>query len=63
MEPATLAELAAVAGFTAEALPDVPTAVRRGLNVAGEGIVLLTGSLFAVGEAMEAFGGAPGEML
>jgi len=25
--------------------------------------VLLTGSLFAVGEAMEAFGGAPGEWL
>jgi len=25
--------------------------------------VLLTGSLFAVGEAMEVFGGAPGEWL
>jgi dihydrofolate synthase / folylpolyglutamate synthase len=61
--PADLARLAGEAGFTAEALPDVPTAVRRGLEVAGEGVVLLTGSLFAVGEAMEAFGGAPGEML
>jgi dihydrofolate synthase/folylpolyglutamate synthase len=61
--PAELARLATEAGFAAEALPDVPTAVRRGLEVAGAGIVLLTGSLFAVGEAMEAWGGAPGEML
>jgi dihydrofolate synthase/folylpolyglutamate synthase len=61
--PETLAALAEEAGFTAEALPDIPTAVRHGLDVAGEGVVLLTGSLFAVGEAMEAFGGAPGEML
>jgi dihydrofolate synthase/folylpolyglutamate synthase len=61
--PAELARLATEAGFTAEALPDVPTAVRRGLEVAGTGIVLLAGSLFAVGEAMEAWGGAPGEML
>ena len=63
VEPATLARLAGEAGFPAESLPDVPTAVRQGLKLAGEGIVLLTGSLFAVGEAMEAFGGAPGEML
>ena len=63
LEPATLAGLAAEAGFTADALPDVPIAVRHALNEAGEGIVLLTGSLFAVGEAMEAFGGAPGEIL
>ncbi len=63
VDPATLAALATEVGFTAEALPDVPTAVRRGLDAADPGIVLLTGSLFAVGEAMEAFGGAPGEML
>jgi len=61
--PADLARVATEAGFLAEALPDLPTAVRRGLEVAGTGIVLLTGSLFAVGEAMEACGGAPGEML
>ena len=60
---ADLAARAVEHGFTAEALPDVRTAVRRGLELAGEGIVLLTGSLFAVGEAMEAFGGAPGEMM
>ena len=63
LEPAALAEQATEAGFIAEPLPDVPTAVRHGLKVAGDGVVLLTGSLFAVGEAMEAFGGAPGEML
>ena len=61
--PADLARVATEAGFPAEALPDLPTAVRRGLEVAGTGTVLLTGSLFAVGEAMEAFGGAPGETL
>ena len=43
--------------------PDVRTACDRGRAwAAGEG-ALLAGSLFAVGEAMEAFGGAPGEML
>jgi dihydrofolate synthase/folylpolyglutamate synthase len=64
LEPAALAALAATAGFTAEALPDVRTAVARGLDLAGsDGMVLLTGSLFAVGEAMETYGGAPGEML
>ena len=63
LAPAGLVRLAVEAGFTAEALPDVPTAVRHGLEVAGDGIVLVTGSLFAVGEAMEAFGGAPGEVL
>ncbi len=63
LAPRALVERGEACGFTAEALPDVPTAVRRGLEIAGEGIVLLTGSLFAVGEAMEAFGGAPGEML
>ena len=57
---AVIAEAAGAAGFLAEALPDVATATRHALGVA-PGRVLLTGSLFAVGEAMEAFGGAPGE--
>ncbi len=60
---AELRGLAAVSGFTVEAAADVPAAVERALEIAGEGRVLLTGSLFAVGEAMEAFGGAPGERL
>jgi dihydrofolate synthase/folylpolyglutamate synthase len=40
---------------------DVPAAVEHALALSGEGTVLLVGSLFAVGEAMERFGGAPGE--
>jgi dihydrofolate synthase/folylpolyglutamate synthase len=51
------------AGFETGSAPDVPAAVRAALARAGRGRVLLTGSLFAVGEAMEAFGGAPGEWL
>ena len=63
LEPEVLARQAAAAGFEAEVLPDVVVAVRRALDVAYPGPVLLTGSLFAIGEAMEVFGGAPGEML
>ena len=63
LAPADLAARAAAMGFAVEALPDVPTALRRGLQWAGDGMVLLTGSLFAVGEAMEVYGGTPGEML
>lgn len=64
MAPGTLAGQARAAGFEAEALPDIRTAVRHALATTPEDdAVLLTGSLFAVGEAMEAFGGAPGEML
>jgi len=50
-------------GAPVEAMPDVRSAVERALSLVGDGKVLLTGSLFAVGEAMEAFGGAPGEQL
>jgi dihydrofolate synthase/folylpolyglutamate synthase len=63
MDPAIVANHARAFGFEVAESTDVPTAVRRGLQMAGEGSVLLTGSLFAVGEAMEAFGGAPGEQL
>ncbi|MBI3540308.1 MAG: hypothetical protein HY076_08560, partial [Candidatus Eisenbacteria bacterium] len=62
LAPDALARAATEAGFVAEALPDVAMAVRHALDRPG-GIVLLAGSLFAVGEAMEIFGGAPGEML
>jgi len=58
-----LLETAAKAGIAAEGAEDVPSAVRRALALAGSDRVLLTGSLFAVGEAMGAFGGAPGERL
>jgi hypothetical protein len=38
----------------------VSTAIAAALERAGTGRVLLCGSLFAVGEAMQARGGAPG---
>jgi dihydrofolate synthase/folylpolyglutamate synthase len=58
-----LKERAARAGWEVEAAPDVAAAVRAALVAAKTGRVLLAGSLFAVGEAMEAMGGAPGEQL
>jgi len=64
MEKGMLEGLAAVTGFAPETAPGVAAAARRALSGIGpEGRVLVTGSLFAVGEAMEAFGGAPGERL
>ncbi|MEK7329645.1 MAG: folylpolyglutamate synthase/dihydrofolate synthase family protein [Candidatus Eisenbacteria bacterium] len=64
VDPARIAEVAAAAGLRATTAPDVAIACRIALADAPEGPpVLLTGSLFAVGEAMEALGGAPGEML
>jgi len=50
-------------GFETDVAGDVPAAVRAALARPGRRRVLLTGSLFAVGEAMEAFGGAPGACL
>jgi len=64
LPPDKLAAAARRAGFGAETAPDVAAACRRALARASrESPVLLTGSLFAVGEAMECFGGAPGEWL
>jgi dihydrofolate synthase/folylpolyglutamate synthase len=63
-EPEGIARVAAARGFEARVGPDVPAACRAALAEAGpDRLVLLTGSLFAVGEAMEVFGGAPGEDL
>ncbi|HTK30963.1 MAG TPA: folylpolyglutamate synthase/dihydrofolate synthase family protein [Candidatus Saccharimonadaceae bacterium] len=62
LEPERLA--AAAAAYRTRVVPDVAAACRAALDDAGpERLVLLLGSLFAVGEAMEAFGGAPGEWL
>jgi dihydrofolate synthase/folylpolyglutamate synthase len=62
--PEELAAIARAAGWSAEIEPNVATACRRALERATEAVpALLTGSLFAVGEAMETFGGAPGEWL
>mgnify|MGYP001560516712 FL=1 len=57
-----LAHRASEAGLAPEPAPDVRRAIESAL-AAGGGHVLLAGSLFAVGEAMEAWGGAPGEWL
>jgi dihydrofolate synthase/folylpolyglutamate synthase len=61
LEPERIAARAAARGFQ----PRLAATVREGCELAlalpGTSPVLLTGSLFAVGEAMEAFGGAPGE--
>ena len=63
LDPARIAEVSRGLGWEATIAPDVPSACDRGRAwAAGEG-ALLTGSLFAVGEAMATFGGAPGEML
>jgi folylpolyglutamate synthase/dihydropteroate synthase len=58
-----LAGLARGAGWSAQATPDVGAAIDAALAAAGSGRVLLCGSLFAVGEAMRAKGGAPGEQV
>jgi dihydrofolate synthase/folylpolyglutamate synthase len=55
------ADLAALAPGGATPVESVPVALREALAAAGAGRVLLCGSLFAVGEAMRALGGAPGE--
>jgi dihydrofolate synthase/folylpolyglutamate synthase len=58
-----LGALAASAGLEAEQAASVPEAIPTALARAGDGRVLLCGSLFAVGEAMAAMGGAPGEQV
>jgi dihydrofolate synthase/folylpolyglutamate synthase len=58
-----LLALAGSVGAAAEGAGSVREAVASGLAAAGAGRVLLCGSLFAVGEAMEAFGGSPGEVV
>jgi len=61
LDPARLAAAARGIGIGAEAAGSVGAACRTALARAPVGSrVLLTGSLFAVGEAMETLGGAPG---
>lgn len=67
LEPAELAAHAAALGVAATTAPSVREALAPWLDHGADGRgkasgrVLLCGSLLAVGEAMEAFGGAPGE--
>jgi dihydrofolate synthase/folylpolyglutamate synthase len=63
VEPELIADAARAAVFHAVVARDVPSACCMALGASDVAPVLLTGSLFAVGEAMEAFGGAPGEQL
>lgn len=64
MPPEMLLEIAGKLGMTADLAPDVPSAIQLVRSKLEErGRVLLVGSLFAVGEAMEVYGGAPGEQL
>jgi dihydrofolate synthase / folylpolyglutamate synthase len=63
MDPEVIARAADGQGMEARVVPDVVTAVRVALDSAGDADVLLCGSIFAIGEAMEVFGGAPGEWL
>jgi dihydrofolate synthase/folylpolyglutamate synthase len=58
-----LVALARDTGWSVQASPDVESAIAAALAGAGSGRVLLCGSLFAVGEAMRAWGGAPGEQV
>jgi dihydrofolate synthase/folylpolyglutamate synthase len=58
-----LVACAARAEIDAVAERDVKSAVARALHEHPQGHVLLLGSLFAVGEAMELYGGAPGELM
>lgn len=60
-DPDEIVAIAKGEGWNATVERDVPTACRAALATGKRAI--LTGSLFAVGEAMEAFGGAPGEQL
>ena len=60
--PEELATIARAAGWSAETAPDVAAGCRGAVERATAAApALLTGSLFAVGEAMEAYGCAPGE--
>ena len=62
LDPAEIERLARETGLDARRVACVPDACRAALDHAGDqGLALLTGSLFAVGEAMKALGGAPGE--
>jgi dihydrofolate synthase/folylpolyglutamate synthase len=58
-----LLSMAYSAGISAVAAPSVREAVDSAFEAVPTGRVLLCGSLFAVGEAMQAFGGAPGEQV
>jgi len=64
LDPGSIVAAAESLGFDSARAESVEAGCRTALALAGpEDRVLLAGSLFAVGEAMEALGGAPGERL
>jgi dihydrofolate synthase / folylpolyglutamate synthase len=64
LEASALADAATACGLSANVVADVAGACRAALAATrAPGRVLVTGSLFAVGEAMAALGGAPGEQM
>jgi folylpolyglutamate synthase/dihydropteroate synthase len=69
LDPARIAQAARAAGLETRIFISLREACETALSLAPtpgareDAPVLLTGSMFAVGEAMAAYGGAPGEML
>jgi len=63
LDPVALAAAARGAGFDTRVASSVAEACEHALALPGDSPVLLTGSLFAIGEAMAVFGGAPGERM
>ena len=61
LAPEELVAIAGKAGLEAKPAATVFEAVEAALAASTAGRVLLCGSLFAVGEAMQRYGGAPGE--
>jgi dihydrofolate synthase/folylpolyglutamate synthase len=62
LPPETIESQALSSGWSVAVVPEVPQACDTALASTPEGVVLLAGSLFAVGEAMQSFGGAPEEL-
>lgn len=55
--PEEIAEAAARTGAEIESTADVPSAIRRACALTGgDGVVVITGSIYVVGEAMQALG-------
>jgi dihydrofolate synthase/folylpolyglutamate synthase len=62
LEPAALAAVVAARGVAVEAAADVPAAIARARDLAGAGgVVVVAGSLFAVGEARVHLLGVPAD--
>jgi dihydrofolate synthase/folylpolyglutamate synthase len=54
--PEEIAEAAARTGAEIEFAPDIPSAIRRACSAAANAVVVITGSIYIVGESMQALG-------